>query len=350
MDITTRFRPILFFARARKERFVSCQKKDPMGDSETNQRAKPESKGRKLSRNPKGRKEQVLSQLEPIPDAEALLKPDLKLQYRQTLQEICCYKKAKKQSCSSKHKPPCYQTSISLNLPENLTVSYIERHKLSRSDLDKLLHGVQTHHYLLCVVSQGIDLQSSNLLQRADDTEHRSAFTPVCTSGFKNLNELNARFRRCTAGSHSHTDKLVCPFDDHSPPLPVHYASQTTIDRLVQFLPNSLKFPSYTLVFSWMDIHVVPIDTYHGYLMMQRVILLSDYEALHGSGAQLHIPEELPHVPQYCFIGGQTFVLSQDRFLIQTCETHTYLKTRSKEFVVSLQHVCKSQPTSTRAK
>lgn len=122
------------------------------------------------------------------------------------------------------------------------------------------------------------------------------------------------------------TDKLIAPFDQHKPPLPVHFVTP-------EFLQQLLSSPSITL-WRWKNITVMfrgPYKgAYNGYALVVRVEPRNEYRRYFGE------PTSLSMVPEEILVEGKILIEREEKFLLQTRQNHCLLTKMPKDIIAKL--------------
>jgi hypothetical protein len=215
---------------------------------------------------------------------------------------------------------PWYVSVLDFNLPEMLTNEYFDRHKLSIHDYERILQSIRRIHFLHALaLSKNVPIVMSNTPSLAWVKVPTCPSASNLTSGeacqdlvkrlvAKRLDET----RRCPEVK-TRANRLVCPFDKHALPLPVHFISSAELKAMPSFgfvYPRAVPF---------VDIDAVPQRCYHGYLKMVKVITKHKYELRYGPC------RSVAELPREYIIGGELFYDTEEAFLFQTEENHKAL-------------------------
>jgi hypothetical protein len=126
---------------------------------------------------------------------------------------------------------PILVTNHTYNIPTQLTREYITRHALSKPDVEKILFGVSIYELPAFAMSLGIGTnQLDHVSWATSKSSNQYDLTIVDKKGLLQL--ITTRLFETVQISHDVGDKLICPFDDHQPPLPVHFIDAKILEAL----------------------------------------------------------------------------------------------------------------------
>jgi hypothetical protein len=233
------------------------------------------------------------------------------------------------------------------NLPDCLTVDYFHRHELSMKDYEIILKSIRQFPLLqLLALSKNLVLADRNFLSVAfvrvqscavTGSNHHHLIEQLLNQKRKEVKEVKEG-RETKDGKKERKkeeeeeeeekeideDHLVCPFDAHVPPLPVHLLTK---EDLAQYPPPTRFYQRWWM---WKGIRIVPREYYHGYLVMVKVIPRSEYESRYGPcKTRIQLPCEF-------LIQGQVFYDTEESFCFQTQANHLELKELPEATLASL--------------
>lgn len=243
---------------------------------------------------------------------------DLKISYAESAALL--YQQRSTRIFSATSQSPWYIGTVDFNLPEMLTNEYFDRHQLSIKDYERILQSNRRVHFLYALaISKNIPVTLSNTPLIAwvkvpvSPPAGNLASGGACQELVKKLVAKKVEELENPQEVKLRPDRLICPYDKHAIPLPVHFVDEKKL----------LSFPSAGFVYkermSLLGVDIVPQRFYHGYLLVAKVIPKSEYEKRYG---KCRCVSELPR--EY-IIQGKIFYDTEDAFLLQTEENHKIL-------------------------
>lgn len=228
------------------------------------------------------------------------------------------------------------------NLPEQLTLAYLERHGYCRADAEKLLEHADAEHLWLLARLLQIDITAS-AIQPCASAKDSMSVSANASLVEKLLDEIEARIAVPNKSTCS-----FCPHDPTLPKLPVHLVTEAELkqlpaparaarrsksdgcdaeqahqDTLLEAVPAS-----YSAVVRFAGagkpdaaIEALPLQYHCGYVQMVRVVPKRAYEQTHGT--QTH--ECADTAPDEFLVAGRVYCALGERYLLQTASSHQAL-------------------------
>ena len=183
---------------------------------------------------------------------------------------------------------PVFSTRQTFNIPTQLTREYIERHSLSKVDVEKILGKICLYELPAFALSLGLGTNQVTNITCATSkaggqydisvTDKNSLYRLVWQHLEKKYNLQN-----------NVPDKLVCPFDDHRPPLPVHFVDK----NVLQLLSSRVVFQRWKWVLTPEATSNMSEEQFSKTSLVPRVVNLTGKSAFEQKGTDIFKHDEI---------------------------------------------------------